>query len=87
MESLAGDTMNKLEERIVGSTMNKNVAQQLGYTKLVFSAYEKPDKVKHTHTYRDFLRDHVDFVIVEKSDKINLMRKKGDYHRRQGRLI
>ncbi len=62
--------------------MTEKTAKSRGYTKLIFNTYGKEADVKATHTYQDFLRDKVDFVIVKKGNKINLMRKKRDYSQR-----
>lgn len=66
--------------------MSENEAKSRGYKKLVFSEYDTKNNVMSTHTYQDFLRDNISFVIVDKGGKINLMRKKRDYNQRQGGL-
>ncbi len=66
--------------------MTKNEAKLRGYTQFIFSTYDKEENIKATVTYQSFVRDKVDFVIVQKGDSINLMRKKRDYHQRQGGL-
>lgn len=65
--------------------MDEQQAKAKGYTKLIFSEYDTEANVKDTHTYQDFLRDKIDFVIVENGNKINLMRQR-DYNTRQGGL-
>lgn len=64
--------------------MTEKTAKSKGYNRLIFSTYDEEANIKATVTYRDFVRDKIDFVIIQKGGKINLMRKKRDLHQRQG---
>ena len=50
-------------------------AEILGFNRKMFSSFEQEDFIFGSNTYQDFIRDKVDFVIIELNNKFNLMRK------------
>jgi len=69
---------------------------ELGYDRLIFENYEKEDFIIGSWTYRDFIRDGVDFMVVFKSvttprgkvsETYNLIRKQNGLHLRKGGMI
>ncbi len=54
-------------------------ALKLGYDRIIFDSFQEPSYIYHCVTYKHFLRDGVDFQVVEKNKKLNLIRKKEDF--------
>jgi len=52
-------------------------ATRLGYDKAIFS-FEDKEFILGCHTYQEFIRDEIDFVLVKKNNKFNLFRKSKD---------
>jgi len=57
--------------------ISEKKANRRGYDKRIFD-FTDEDFIFGSRTYRDFIRDKIDFVVVEKNHKFSLMRKSKD---------